>query len=183
VDELSAATVLEALRDVKDPEIPVVSIVDLGIVQDVVVHGLTVTVAITPTFTGCPALELMRTEIRDRVLAAGATRVDVPVVLDPPWSTDRISPEGRAAMRAIGIAPPVRSSQAPGAAAATPFVADVSLPLSVQSQSQVGATPCPWCGSADTAVESPFGPTICRSIHYCHACRQSFEQFKELSLS
>jgi len=162
---LTKELVLQALQDVKDPEIPVVSIVDLGIVQDITLVGGRVTVSITPTFTGCPAIELMRREIIERVRALGADDVDVPIVLDPPWSTDRIAPAGLAAMRSIGIAPPHPR-----------FAADRSLSLTPA----VEAVACPWCGSTRTSLESAFGPTICRSIHYCHECRQSFEQFKAL---
>lgn len=162
---LTKDLVLQALQDVKDPEIPVVSIVDLGIVQGVVLAGGRVTVSITPTFTGCPAIEHMRREIVERLIELGADAVEVPIVLDPPWSTDRITPAARQAMEQIGIAPPHSG-----------FTADESLSLTIAVES----VPCPWCGHRNTSLESAFGPTICRSIHYCHTCRQSFEQFKAL---
>ena len=174
---LTRESILAALADVKDPEIPVVSVVDLGIVQAVTVSGRDVSVAITPTFTGCPALEVMRAEIAARVIELGADHVVVPVVLDPPWSTDRITPEGRARMAMIGIAPPehVGPGGAPGASRVR-YQADDALSLSPTDSPVV----CPWCGSANTSQESAFGPTICRSVHYCASCRQSFEQFKNL---
>lgn len=165
---LDADAVLVALQDVKDPEIPVVSVVDLGIVQGVAVADGTVTVTITPTFTGCPALEVMRDEIRARVLALGAAAVEVPVVLDPPWSSDRITPEAWERMKAIGLAPPPSRR----------FLADADLSLTVVADER--PVPCPFCGSKRTALENPFGPTICRAIHYCHACQQPFEEFKAL---
>jgi ring-1,2-phenylacetyl-CoA epoxidase subunit PaaD len=144
----------------------VVSVVDLGIVQSVAVEGDEVDIAITPTFTGCPALETMRAGIAAAARSAGATTVRVTVQLDPPWTSDRISPAARAAMAKLGIAP--------AAPVGSPFAADPGLALSP-------APPhCPWCGSRDTVMDSPFGPTICRSVHYCRACRQSFEQFKSL---
>jgi ring-1,2-phenylacetyl-CoA epoxidase subunit PaaD len=167
-DAITTARVLAALQDVKDPEIPVVSVVELGIVQDVTVDddGRKVTVAITPTFTGCPALDLMRAEIAERVRAIGAEEVEVPVVLHPPWSSDRIAPAARERMRSIGLAPPPPSRSR--------FEADITLSLREEP------VRCPFCGSTNTAVENPFGPTICRSLHYCYACQQPFEQFKAL---
>jgi ring-1,2-phenylacetyl-CoA epoxidase subunit PaaD len=183
---IDEAAVYDALSGVMDPEIPNVSIVDLGIVQRVTIDDGRVTVAITPTFTGCPALEHMRAEVRDRLLDLGADEVEVPVLLDPPWSTDRISAEGRAAMKRIGIAPPDRRSAAAGAESTSPggaraFKADTSLPVLVSTDGSVERDiECQYCGSTDTVMESPFGPTICRSIHYCHGCRQSFERFKAL---
>jgi ring-1,2-phenylacetyl-CoA epoxidase subunit PaaD len=167
---LSREQVLAALDDVKDPEIPVVSVVELGIVQAIRIDGRHVTVAITPTFSGCPALELMRQEIRERVLALGASEVDVPVVLDPPWSTDRVAPEAWQRMKAMGLAPPPPH--------ATRFLADSDLMLQVIAPQPVVA--CPFCGSHDTSLENAFGPTICRALHYCHACQQPFEEFKAL---
>jgi len=165
---ITREAVLAALEDVKDPEIPVVSVVDLGIVQSVEVAGADVTVSITPTFTGCPALAVMRAEIAACVRALGAATVRVPVVLDPPWSSDRIAPEARARMARIGLAPPPPSRR---------FAADASLGLVVAAPEPVA---CAFCGSTDTTLENPFGPTICRSLHYCNGCQQPFEQFKAL---
>ena len=164
---LTVDAVVEALQDVKDPEIPVVSVVELGIVQGVHIDGTRVTVAITPTFSGCPAVELMRAEIAERIGRMGATSVDVPIVLDPPWSSDRIAPAARERMREIGLAPPaIRSA----------FDPDAALMLSAAAN----PVACPFCGAADTTLENAFGPTICRAIHYCNACRQPFEEFKAL---
>lgn len=172
----SREAVLAALRTVTDPEIPVVSVVDLGIVQSVEIDGGRVVVAITPTFSGCPALDVMRDDIRAAVLGAGAAAVEVPIVLDPPWSSDRIAPEARERMRAIGLLPP------PPAAAR--FRADPALALGPApgegAPGDEAPVPCPFCGSEDTVVENPFGPTICRSLHYCRACQQPFEAFKAL---
>ena len=152
-----------ALRDVPDPEIPVVSIVDLGVVRDVQVEDGRVRVAFTPTFLGCPALEVMREAMAARIEALGA-QADVDVVLDDSWSTDRITPEGREKLRRAGFAPP-----APRAA---------GQPALVQLQSR--AFRCPYCGSSDTRLENIFGPTPCRSLRYCTSCRQPFEQFKTI---
>jgi ring-1,2-phenylacetyl-CoA epoxidase subunit PaaD len=160
---VSEADVWEALAEVPDPEIPVVSVVDLGVIRSIQVDGTRVRVEFTPTFLGCPALEAMQTAMSERVQALGA-EAEVEVVLDDSWSTDRITPAGREKLRAAGFAPP-----APRAAAAPTLV-----------QLQRGAFRCPYCGSAGTRLDNLFGPTPCRSIRYCTSCRQPFEQFKTI---
>ena len=160
---LSEDQVWAALAEIPDPEIPVVSLVDLGVVRDVAVENGTVRVEFTPTFLGCPALEVMRDELAAKVAELGAAP-DIEVVQDDSWSTDRITPEGTEKLRAAGFAPP-----APRAAGETTLV-----------QLQSGTFRCPYCGSADTKLENIFGPTPCRSIRYCTGCRQPFEQFKTI---
>ena len=160
---LSLEDVWEALRRIPDPEIPVISLVDLGVVTAVEVADDRVEVELTPTFLGCPALEAMTSAIRAEVSALGA-EVDVRVRTDGEWTTDRITPEGREKLRGAGFAPP-----APRAAAAPTLL-----------QLERGPFRCPWCGSADTRLENVFGPTPCRSLRYCNACRQPFEQFKTI---
>jgi ring-1,2-phenylacetyl-CoA epoxidase subunit PaaD len=141
----------------------VISIVDLGVVRDVNVEGDRVHVEFTPTFLGCPALEVMRDRMAAEIEALGA-EADVEVVLDDSWSTDRISAAGREKLRAAGFAPPApREAQAPKL---------------LQLRSAVFR--CPYCGSAETTLENIFGPTPCRSIRYCAGCRQPFEQFKTI---
>jgi ring-1,2-phenylacetyl-CoA epoxidase subunit PaaD len=160
---VTAKQVWSALAEIPDPEIPVVSVVDLGVVRDVAVEDGRVHVEFTPTFLGCPALEVMRDAMAQKVRALGA-EPEVEVVLDDSWSTDRITPEGREKLRASGFAPP-----APRAVAA---------PTLVQLQTNVFR--CPYCGSTDTRLENIFGPTPCRSLRYCASCRQPFEQFKTI---
>jgi ring-1,2-phenylacetyl-CoA epoxidase subunit PaaD len=155
--------VWDALREVEDPEIPVISVVDLGVVRDVRIDGDRVHVEFTPTFLGCPALEVMRAQMVERIRSLGA-EPEVEVVLDDSWSSDRITPEGREKLRRAGFAPP------------TPR--DVSAPNLVQLQSD--AFRCPYCGSSETRLENIFGPTPCRSLRYCQSCRQPFEQFKTI---
>jgi len=155
--------VWEALAEIPDPEIPVISLVDLGVVRDVEVENGRVHVEFTPTFLGCPALEVMRDAMAARIAELGA-EPEIEVILDDSWSTDRITPEGREKLRASGFAPP------------TPRTADG--PKLVQLQSN--AFRCPYCGSTDTALENIFGPTPCRSLRYCKSCRQPFEQFKTI---
>ena len=160
---LTAEQVWDALREIEDPEIPVISIVDLGVVRDVQVENGTVHVGLTPTFLGCPALEVMRSQMAAKITELGA-EPDVQVIRDDAWSSDRITPEGREKLRAAGFAPP-----APRASGA---------PTLVELQSAVFR--CPYCGSTDTKLENLFGPTPCRSVRYCTACRQPFEQFKTI---
>jgi ring-1,2-phenylacetyl-CoA epoxidase subunit PaaD len=158
---LSEDAVWEALAEIPDPEIPTISIVDLGVVRDVAVENGTVRVEFTPTFLGCPALEVMRDQMAERIRELGA-EPEVQVVMDDSWSTDRITPAGREKLRASGFAPPApREATAPKLA-----------------QLQTGTFKCPYCGSTDTRLENIFGPTPCRSLRYCETCRQPFEQFK-----
>ena len=158
-----ADEVWRALAQILDPEIPVISIVDLGVVKDVRIEDETVYVEFTPTFMGCPALESMKAQMEDAIRALGA-EPEVVVVLDDSWSTDRISPAGREKLRAAGFAPPAPRS------AGTPTLI----------QLERGPFRCPWCGSTDTRLDNVFGPTPCRSLRYCNACRQPFEQFKTI---
>ena len=160
---VTEAEVWDALAEVEDPEIPVISIVELGVVRDVQVEGERVHVELTPTFLGCPALEVMRAQMAKAIEGLGG-EPDVEVVLDDSWSTDRITPAGREKLRAAGFAPPPPR--------------EASAPKLLQLQSQ--ALRCPYCGSTDTKLENIFGPTPCRSIRYCSSCRQPFEQFKTI---
>ena len=155
--------VWEALAEIPDPEIPVISLVDLGVIRGVEVGDGRVRVDFTPTFLGCPAIEVMQTAMAERIRELGA-EPEVRVLTDDSWSTDRITPAGREKLREAGFAPP-----APREAGA---------PTLVQLQSQ--AFRCPYCGSSDTTLENIFGPTPCRSLRYCRSCRQPFEQFKTI---
>jgi ring-1,2-phenylacetyl-CoA epoxidase subunit PaaD len=155
--------VWQALSEIPDPEIPVISLVDLGVVKSVDVENGRVRIALTPTFLGCPALEPMQRAMEAKVEELGAT-AEVRVVLDDSWSTDRITPEGREKLRLAGFAPPTPRP-----------IGKLDL-----VQLQRATFRCPYCGSTETKLENLFGPTPCRSIRYCTACRQPFEQFKTL---
>ena len=159
---VTADEVWEALADIPDPEIPVISLVDLGVVKDVAVDNGTVRVTFTPTFMGCPALEVMQRAMEATIAELGATP-DIRVRLDDSWSTDDITAEGREKLRVAGFAPPT-----PRRAGRLELV-----------QLQRGFR-CPYCGSTETKLENLFGPTPCRSIRYCEDCRQPFEQFKTI---
>ena len=161
---LTREAVWEALAEVPDPEIPVVSMVDLGLVHTVELDGELLRVELLPTFVGCPALELIRRSVTDR-LAGMAQRVEVEMTFAVPWTSDRITPDGCRKLRQSGFAPPGPA----GAGDARPLFATIAM--------RPTAT-CPWCGSADTTLENLFGPTLCRTMFWCNRCRQPFEQFK-----
>ena len=147
------AGVREALREISDPEIPAISIVDLGIVERVDVPAdpeRPIRVELLPTFVGCPAIAMIQSAVSDRLAAFGRA-VQVEVSFSVPWTSARISPAGRDGLRRSGFAPP----------AATP-----------------DAVRCPYCDSGRVAMDSAFGPTLCRALYYCRACRQPFEAFK-----
>lgn len=159
---LSREDVYAILRDVMDPEVPVISVVELGIIRDVRVDGGTVHVTVTPTYSGCPAMREIEADIRTALLARGVTRAEITTVFAPAWTTDWIDDAAREKLRAYGIAPP-------GRAEATGLISLTRRRASVE---------CPWCGSADTRLQSEFGSTACKAIHVCNACRQPFDEFK-----
>ena len=156
---LTEPQVWEALEEIPDPEIPVVSLVDLGVIRSVDVSNGHVRIEFTPTFLGCPALEVMKRAMEEKIPGA-----EVLVIQDDSWSTDRITPAGREKLRAAGFAPPAPR--------------EASAPKLVQLQANVFR--CPYCGSTETRLENIFGPTPCRSLRYCESCRQPFEQFKTI---
>ncbi len=153
--------VLNILKEISDPEIPVLSVIDMKIISRVEVNDNTVSVEITPTFVGCPALEHIKDQIRIKLTSMGFERVHVQTNYSKPWSTDLLDNQTKEKLRAFGVAPPVT----------------VQLNLS-QTLSEPVA--CPFCNSQQTHLESSFGPTLCKQIFYCDSCRQSFERFKPL---
>jgi ring-1,2-phenylacetyl-CoA epoxidase subunit PaaD len=160
---VTSEQVWDALAEIPDPEIPVISLVDLGVIRSVDVEGERVRVEFTPTFLGCPALEVMRDAMAAKISSLGG-EAEIAVIADDSWSTDRITAEGREKLRSSGFAPPAPR--------------EATRPTLVQLQS--AAFRCPYCGSTDTRLENIFGPTPCRSVRYCSACRQPFEQFKTI---
>ncbi len=151
-----------AIADLPDPELPVVSIDELGILGRVSTESGSVRVELHPTFVACPATDLIRTAVEERLrTVAPERRAEVAFVFDPPWTSDRISPAGRAKLAANGIAPPV---------------AWVTGDLGTVE----GVVPCPLCGSERTRLDNLFGPTLCRTIHWCPDCRQPFEAIKTI---
>jgi ring-1,2-phenylacetyl-CoA epoxidase subunit PaaD len=161
---LSPDEVYGVLNTVMDPEVPVISVVELGIVRDVAIQNDAVTITITPTYSGCPAMREIEADIRTALLERGVHDVNVKLVLSPAWTTDWIGPEAREKLRAYGIAPPGRAEP---------------QGLITLTRARVPVR-CPFCGSHDTRLQSEFGSTACKAIHVCNACRQPFDEFKAL---
>ena len=161
--------VWSALEEIADPEIPAISVVELGVIGEVAFEardegGERLTVELLPTFVGCPAIDVMQQQIGERLRALDlADEVQVKVSFSVPWTSDRISPEGREKLRGSGFAPP---------ALIGPSFDGEEL------QVLLGVATCPYCGSRNTTLENPFGPTLCRAIYHCDECHQPFEQFK-----
>ena len=151
---------MAALDEVADPEIPAVSIVEMGMIGGIDVEADRLRVELLPTFVGCPALEFIREAVRYRLSAFGRP-VEVQTSFATPWTSDRISPAGREKLRRSGFAPPPHI----GSERALPMLGEAPVR-------------CPYCGSSQTTLENVFGPTQCRSIRHCAACRQPFEAFK-----
>ena len=162
------SAVWAALGDVHDPEIPTISVVDLGVVRSVEAEPGRVRVELLPTFVGCPAIEVMRSAVAER-LRDFAADVRVEISFAEPWTSERITPEGRRRLRASGFAPPARRAES----VARDGRALPMLPF-------LPVAECPYCGSRNTTLENAFGPTACRAIYHCTDCRQPFEQFKEV---
>ena len=161
--QISKEEILEALGDVKDPEIPTISIVDLGIVTGVQVSDDNfVSVKLTPTFSGCPALKIMEALVKERIEKLDVSGVTVETNFDVQWNTDMITEKGLEALKKHGLAPPIKHNG----------LVQIDLLDKVK---------CPHCGSKNTEMKTPFGPTLCRSMHYCNDCLNAFEQFKPVA--
>jgi ring-1,2-phenylacetyl-CoA epoxidase subunit PaaD len=151
--------VLTWLEEVKDPEIPVLSLVDLGVITDVQISHSHVKIEMTPTFVGCPALDFMKNEIMEVLTKKGVKEISVDVTFRQAWNSDMISEKGKQALKKFGLAPPPAR--------------EIFTELEVLEHAT-----CPRCDGTDTELKSAFGPTLCRSIYYCNHCREAFEQFK-----
>jgi len=158
---LTTDTIYSWLEDVKDPEIPVLSLVDLGVITEVKIVGNAVHIEMTPTFVGCPALDMMKQEIESVLKIKGIETISIAVSFRDAWTSDKISTKGKQALKAFGLAPPPSN--------------EVFTDLEILEHAQ-----CPRCDGTHTEMKTPFGPTLCRSIHYCHDCKEAFEQFKPL---
>jgi ring-1,2-phenylacetyl-CoA epoxidase subunit PaaD len=158
----------EVAARVTDPELPTVTLADLGVLRDVRTEAGTVVVEITPTYTGCPAMGVMRADLLHALHRAGFDDVDVRTVLSPAWTTDWISDEGRRKLAATGIAPPGRAPVRPAG------------PVPLQLGPTTRTASCPLCGSADTEEISEFGATACKALRRCRTCREPFEHVKEI---
>ena len=161
---LTREQVLAVLDDVMDPEVPVLSVVELGIVRDVSIEDNAVRVTVTPTYSGCPAMRVIEEDIEEALRAQGVESIEVKASYSPAWTTDWISAEAREKLRVYGIAPP-------GAV-------DHDAPIAIGRRR--AAVRCPHCGSSDTELRSEFGSTACKAIHVCRGCSQPFEEFKAI---
>jgi ring-1,2-phenylacetyl-CoA epoxidase subunit PaaD len=168
---LNTATLVRArqvAQSVPDPELPMLTLADLGILRDVEANGTHVVVSLTPTYSGCPAIAEIRAELTSRLAAAGFADVEVRTVLSPPWTSDFISPEGRRKLTAAGIAPPRSHVER----------TDGPVPLTLFARGPV--VDCPACGSADTVRTAAFSGTACKDLYRCGSCAEPFEHVKEI---
>lgn len=161
---IAGGDILDLLREVKDPEVPALDVVELGIVRAVTRSGASVRVDITPTYSGCPALKTIEDDIIATLASHGYSEVEVTTVYFPAWTTDWLSAEAKEKLRAYGIAPPHTVE-------AEPLVMLERARKAVQ---------CPFCGSSSTEEKSEFGSTACKAIHFCNGCHQPFDSFKSL---
>lgn len=160
----SAEELYAVLNEVKDPEVPVLSVVELGIVRGIEVEESGVIVTVTPTYSGCPAMAVIEHDIESALRTHGVEHVEVRTSYSPAWTTDWIPAEAREKLRAYGIAPP--------------GPADHDAPVAIGRRRP--AVRCPYCGSTDTQLRSEFGSTACKAIHVCRSCQQPFEEFKAI---
>jgi ring-1,2-phenylacetyl-CoA epoxidase subunit PaaD len=158
---ISITKIYEWLEEVKDPEIPVLSLVDLGVVTEVEIDGDKVSIELSPTFAGCPAMDVMKNEVIEKLKSKGIENVKVEISFRIPWSSEFISEKGKKALKQYGLAPPPSNK--------------VFTELEILENAV-----CPRCDSTNTELKNPFGPTLCRSIYYCLDCKEAFEQFKPL---
>jgi ring-1,2-phenylacetyl-CoA epoxidase subunit PaaD len=158
--QLDEEKIWSVLENVKDPEIPVLSVVDLGIISNVLLTNNTSHITISPTFVGCPAIEIMKQSIHAEVMKLGFEEVEVLIDFETPWSTNRMKPEAKIKLEKFGLAPP--------------SVVSDNQPM----EEQLNKVRCPYCASTDTTMRSAFGSTLCRAIRFCFNCKQGFEQFK-----
>lgn len=156
----------DVVAQVLDPEVPVLSVVDLGIVRDVREDGDTVMVDITPTYSGCPAMRTIEADVERALRSAGARDVRINTIFQPAWTTDWISEDARERLRSYGIAPP--TGRAPAESAL------------ITLERRVRSIPCPRCGSSSTEQRSEFGSTACKAIWFCTSCAEPFEYFKPI---
>lgn len=157
---ITKENIYQWLEAVKDPEIPTLSMMDMGIITKVEVRGESdVYVEMTPTFTGCPAIKMMEGMVADRLKEMGVEKVEVVTTFDKPWNSNKLTERGLLCLKKHGLAPPPQHK------------GEITEELLEHAA-------CPFCGSRNTEMKSPFGPTLCRSLHYCNNCLQAFEQFK-----
>lgn len=165
-EQITKEDIYKWLSQVSDPEVPVLTVLDMGVIRDVSVEtteegGTVANIVITPTYSGCPAMDMISMNIRMALLSRGILKVNIKEQLSPAWTTDWMSEEGKQKLKEYGIAPPQRKAK------------DAGLGLFEREN-----VPCPRCGSEDTELVSQFGPTSCKALYKCNACKEPFEYFK-----
>lgn len=154
--------IFNILQEVKDPEIPVIDCIELGIIRDVTIDEKSITVDITPTYSGCPAMKEIENDVKETLLRHGFTDVVVNLIFSPAWTTDWITESGKEKLKKYGIAPPGKVTE------------NALIPFPKKKPN----VQCPYCDSKNTALRSEFSSTACKALHYCNACHQPFEEFK-----
>ncbi len=156
-------TIWNLLKQIPDPEVPAINIVELGVVREVNIHNDSLEIVITPTYSGCPAMKVMEEDILATLKEKSFENIKIKTIFSPPWTTDWMTEETKAKLKSYGIAPPdVLSSEQ-----LFPFLADKKKTLA-----------CPYCNSENTVLQSQFGSTACKALYYCNNCQQPFEHFK-----
>ncbi len=161
ISTITIKKVYEWLEEVKDPEIPVLSLVDLGVITEVEIDGDHIRVELTPTFAGCPAMDMMKHEVLEKLKINGVKNPQVEISFRVPWSSEFISEKGKQALKEFGLAPPPSNK----------LFTDLEI---------LESAICPRCDGIHTQLKNSFGSTLCRSLYFCEDCREAFEQFKPL---
>jgi ring-1,2-phenylacetyl-CoA epoxidase subunit PaaD len=164
VNQISKEEIWSYLEEVTDPEIPVLNVVEMGIIRDVRIKGAKVVVRITPTYSGCPAMNAIETDIHKKLQEEGIEPFQVLTDYKETWTTDWMSDRAKKKLKDYGIAPPDKT------------ISDEEFLTGLKRSQKI--IPCPYCDSADTELQSEFGSTACKSQYYCHGCQQPFEHFK-----
>ena len=164
VENLTIESVWDILQTIPDPEVPVISIVELGVVRNVeIVNSDSIKVQITPTYSGCPALKTMEEDVMQKLREIGFTHIEIETIYKPAWTTDWLSENTKQKLKEYGIAPPAKLT----------FGHLIPLAKSIDEK-----IPCPFCNSMNTALTSQFGSTACKALYFCYNCHQPFEHFK-----
>ena len=156
-------SILNLLKEIEDPEIPVINIVELGIVRDISISDDEIKIDITPTYSGCPAMKVIEDQIRQKLHENGFEKIKIKTIYSPAWTTDWISEETKTKLQQYGITPPQKVTPQD----VFPFLSE-----------KVEKVHCPYCNSIETTITSKFGSTPCKALHYCNNCHQPFEEFK-----
>ena len=163
IENITKETIWNLLKEIPDPEVPAINIVELGVVREVIIHDDSLEIIITPTYSGCPAMKMIEEDIISTLKENGFENIKIKTIFSPPWTTDWMTDETKAKLKSYGIAPPDKLSKEE----LFPFLSEKKKILS-----------CPYCNSENTVLQSQFGSTACKALYYCNNCQQPFEHFK-----